>query len=246
MQPYNQFERITKRLWRKILPVPSTPPFNSSDDICGVTLVPAKKLTERFKAALAVTDSEEPGAYIEFGVFNGLSMGCMLRAIKSTSIQLKTIGIDSFRGLPEKVLDDDGGIWQPGQFTCSFSQMENCMRNRGDDPDQVHFEKAWYDDLTLDRMGELLDGRVPKIIMVDCDAYSSARRALELVTPFLREKTVIFFDDWRLHNVDLEHGGEFRAFEEWLKEHQQFRELSFKSYSRKAEAFIIEKAQASD
>jgi hypothetical protein len=53
------------------------------------------------------------------------------------------------------------------------------------------------------------------LIMIDCDIYSAARDALQFAGPLIRDRAVIFLDDWG-YGVKLGRRGEKEAFEEFL------------------------------
>jgi hypothetical protein len=149
------------------------------------------------------------------------------------------VGFDSFQGLPPDVTREDAGVWLPGQFACSREQTEACLARAGVEPDEVRMVAGWYDGVSPGTVELALGGTKASIVMIDCDAYSSAARALELITPELASKAIIFFDDWRLRNVDLFGGGEYRAFNEWRTRNSGWHLERFKSYSRKSEAFAL-------
>jgi hypothetical protein len=154
---------------------------------------------------------------------------------------IKLIGLDSFQGLPSNISQDDNGIWSPGQFTCTIEDTIRCLEKRGTPASAVTLEKCWYKDLRPERLLELIGEHEPAIVMIDCDAYSSARSALGLLSRIDISECTIFFDDWRLHDIDLNGGGEYRAFHEWLEEHPEYKASRIPAYSRKAEAFTLKK-----
>lgn len=238
---YSYLGRLVRRAFRKLFPIPSSPKYSPKDDICSVRLVPREKMTDVFRSAIAaIRPYVDNSAYLEFGVFNGTSMSCMIAAADDQNIQaMEFVGLDSFEGLPSTVTNEDGGVWHAGQFACSRSDTLRCLNSMGVDSKRITFVEGWYNEISISYVAQVLDGKKASIILIDCDAYSSAARALQLITPFLAEKCIIFFDDWRLQNVDLLGGGEFRAFNEWRAKNNGFKVRKFKSYNRKSEAFLI-------
>lgn len=243
MKPYTKIGANLRRAYRSIRPVPSTPDMSDSN-VCDIELVPRDELIKSFQYALRQFPKHVKPAYVEFGVFNGLSITCMMEAARIEGIQnLRIIGLDSFEGLPDRVTQDDNGIWSPGQFTCSLDDALACIEGRGYNSDEIILEKCWYHSLSPERFAELLDDHIPIVIMIDCDAYSSAESALKILNPHLQGQHIIFFDDWRLHDVDLQDGGEFKAFREWLVTRPDLENKKIPAYSRKAEAVAISQAK---
>jgi hypothetical protein len=82
--------------------------------------------------------------------------------------------------------------------------------------------------------------------MVDCVLSSSARAALEFCVPLIKDRTIIFFDDYA--DLDLaERGlGEREAFESWLAAHKEMRaeELPFLTYSYESRVFMVTRTRA--
>ncbi len=240
---YTLVGRFVRHIIRSIWPIPRSPVYGPEVDICSVRLVPEARFAEAIRRAIRETSSSDTGAtsaYVEFGVFNGTSLAAAMAAAREEGESaLRLIGFDSFEGLPATVVNDDGGVWRPGQFACSRADATRCLAVRGLSEESFTLVDGWYEDLDPARMREVLVGRRIRILMIDCDAYSSARRALTLSTPYLAKKAIIFFDDWKLNDVDLANGGEYRAFAEWQRQNPGFRIRNFKSYSRKSMAFIV-------
>ena len=65
----------------------------------------------------------ELGDYLEFGVSYGMSMSCMHRVLTRLKLKnVRMIGFDSFKGLPESAATEHPGIWKPGQFATPNSR----------------------------------------------------------------------------------------------------------------------------
>jgi len=237
---YSPLKKFVLRTIRKFFPVPRTPDYSKETDICNVSLVPHDKLKSVFSQALQLTDRGDGGLYLEFGVFNGRSLTAMYQAALAERCGgLTFIGVDSFEGLPEEVMSDDYGVWHAGQFRCSQALAISCLQRRGVNLDKVQLYKSWYRDLDKTVLADELSANRIRVVMIDCDAYSSARDALHFVTPYLTGPTVFLFDDWRLHDLDLRNGGEYKAFAEWVDQHPDFVIKPFIRYNRKSEGFVI-------
>jgi len=241
---YTKLGSSLRRFVRSFSKTPETPDYSHISDICDVTLLPRKELTRVFSAALKSGgySLDQPLVYLEFGVFNGSSLACMHNASKEGRFEnLKLIGVDSFQGLPDGVEREDEGVWFPGQFSCSKSKTIDCLKRRNLSDRDYHLVSTWFDKWTHEELKQLIGDRTLSVVMIDCDAYSSAKSALDLIEPFISHNTVIFFDDWRLYNLDLMNGGEYRAFNEWRSKHNAISVKKFKSYNWKSEAFVLSK-----
>jgi hypothetical protein len=178
------------------------------------------------------------GAYAEFGVYNGSSMLCMLHALAQIGNQTMPLyGFDSFAGLPPSAATEDGGVWQPGQFSCPRAVTETRLAAADLPPNRVTLVEGWYSD-TLSK-GDSYGIDSASLVMVDSDTYSSARLALRFVAPLLTNPSVLIFDDWRLNDLDVKAMGEYRAFYEWAAQYPTIRWKSVRSYNRKSKMLIL-------
>lgn len=237
----SKFERFCRLFW----PIPPSPAPRTEEDAYKLRLVPAPALTKRLVQVLGVLKnmSRAPvGDYVEFGVYNGTSMGCMFDALSRLKMDhVRLFGFDSFQGLPPDVSDDDGGVWRPGQFACPKYVAAANLAKKGVPPDRIFLIEGWYKD-TLKTAAAEFDIRNVSVVMVDSDTYSSARLALEFVYPLLNEASAVIFDDWKLNDLDVKGMGEYRAFNEFLSRHAELKASSMKGYNRKSKIFILRKS----
>lgn len=78
--------------------------------------------------------------------------------------------------------------------------------------------------------------------MIDCDACSSARTALEFLVPLLADRAVLFFDDWHSNGLARARQGERRAFEEMMARHPELYEVTrLTPYAANAEVVMVER-----
>jgi hypothetical protein len=131
---------------------------------------------------------------IEFGVYSGTSLGLIAE-------RMPVIGLDSFEGLPEK--------WRDGFDKGKFARKPPVP------PFNSMLVRGWFDEtlpwLTAAGMPTL------GLVHIDCDLYSSTQVALEAVTPFVVDDTVIVFDEYRGYPGWVDH--EAKAFTEWRERH---------------------------
>ena len=234
-----------KFLYRIFIPIPtSSYTLGQVEDICKINLVPPQKLERFFKESLKqleeIKGKEHVGDYLEFGVFNGSSMSAMHKVSKELNFySIRFFGFDAFQGLPEQSEKEDAGVWKKGLYTCSFEDMERCLREQNVNFDEIHWIRGWYDDtLNLETARETGISNIG-IVFIDCDTYSSSKKVLDFLAPLIQAPVIICFDDWKLFNLDIKGMGEYKAFNEFLNENLRFKVKEIKSYNRKSKSFIV-------
>ena len=87
---YNPLQRWIKKTYRKFNPVPGSPWTKGEvDDICKINLVPPETLKTFFTRCikqLQKLKGKEIGDYLEFGVFNGSSLGSAYLTVKDLNL----------------------------------------------------------------------------------------------------------------------------------------------------------------
>lgn len=231
-----------RRLYRRLRPIPTSPRPRSAVEAYQLNLVPQAALTARLQWAINHIAGEAGGevaAYLEFGVYNGSSMICMHRALESRGlVGVRLVGFDSFRGLPPDIGEVDDGVWLPGQFACPRSVTEANLRAAGIPDRDLLLVEGWYKE-TLASGPQALGLARASIVMIDCDAYPSAKLALGFIAPILDSPSILIFDDWKLNELDLKGMGEYRAFKEFLRTQPDIRAKEVKSYNRKSKMFVV-------
>lgn len=238
-----------RRFYRRFRPIPKSSNPQTDEQIYATNLVPLERLRRRFAETLAYLQTRHGrvlGDYLEFGVYNGASMTCMHKAlhdVEATGPRL--IGFDSFQGLPAQVVNEDGGVWREGQFSCPPAITERRLRDNGIDPmNDVTFVRGWYKDTLTPETIAALSLVEASVVMIDCDAYSSAQRTLEFIRPLIRSETFVFFDDWRLNDLDLADQGEYRAFHEFRRAYPDIEWRDFGGYNRKSKILLAQRVAA--
>lgn len=140
----------------------------------------------------------EPTTFLEFGVFQGVSMGIWSRLLKSPETRLA--GFDSFEGLPE-----NWGLFTEKQVFDMKGHIPHF-----DDP-RVQLVKGWFDQ-TLPGFLRDFKPNASLVVHLDADLYSSTIYVLREIKPFLFPGTILLFDEF----FDREH--ELKAFNEFLVE----------------------------
>ena len=211
----------------------------------GMVLVPEDRLPETFAAALRYLGkdaADAPGVYLEFGVYIGTSLACMYQAATAVGAdKLRIIGFDSFEGMPEGVEQEDGSRWHKGEL---FSDLELTRQNltRLNVPlKRVELVPGWFEDSLTDETRKRLGIETVDIVMVDCVVESATRVALDFILPLITDRTIVFFDDWAIFDLEQRGLGEKAAFEAWSAEHPEIsaEHLPSISYTENARTFLL-------
>jgi len=209
-----------------------------------VNLVPPEKLISFFTECvrkLKELKGEDIGDYLEFGIFNGNSIGSMYLALQATeSKQVRLFGFDSFEGLPAGAENEDDGVWKKGFYSCSFDQMKECLRQREVNPDQITWVNGWYEKTLTPAAAEKYGIKKLGIVFIDCDTYSSSKTVLQFIEPLITEPVILCFDDWKLNDLDIKGMGEYQSFNEFLENNPRLKATPLESYNRKSRTFLVE------
>ena len=240
---YSWLERELRKFYRKFNPIPGSPWTKGKvDDICEINLVPPETLKvffERCINKLQKIKGEEVGDYLEFGVFNGSSLGSAYLTAKRMGLSsMRFFGFDSFEGLPAGT-EDEHDILQRGFYRCPFEKTEECLRRRGVNTDEIVWIKGLYQDTLNDET--INDKKIGGIgiIFVDCDTYSSSKSVLDFLAPLITEPAIICLDDWKLYDMDIKETGEYKSFNEFLERNTHVKATEIKSYNRKSKSFLL-------
>lgn len=172
------------------------------------------------------------GDYLEFGVSHGSSLLFVYQTLQKYKFsEVRLFGFDSFEGLPEEATYDDDGIWTPGAFYAEEKNVREYLSKEGVNWEKVKLTKGWFKDTLKPSFIEENNIIKASVIMIDCDMYISAKEALDFCVPLIKDKTIIFFDDWNSANLADRNLGEKKAFEEFMNENPQFESFDFDNYS---------------
>lgn len=134
--------------------------------------------------------------YLEFGVFRGRTTRYWSTRLRNPESRLH--GFDSFEGLPEEWADH-----AKGHIFNASGEIPVIADAR------VQFFKGWFDQVLPHYV-------VPEhdvlVLIMDADLYSSTSYVLRHLRPYIRQGTLIYFDDMN----HVEH--EPKAFDDFMKE----------------------------
>lgn len=198
-------------------------------------LVPKEELTQKYSKALAfLKKSGSLGDYLEFGVFRGDSLICMHQVLKKHNVKnMRLFGFDSFEGLPEITDKNDKLLpWQKGEYISTLEKTKRNLDRAQVDWTRVFLIKGFFSKTLNKQLVNKYKLKKASIIMIDCDLYSSAKEALDFCVPFIKDRAIIFLDDWQTDENNRDKNiGEKLAFERMLKANPQFSAKEFGSYS---------------
>jgi O-methyltransferase len=214
----------------------------------GLTLVPEAQLEHAMKAALrhlGKDSADSRAMYLEFGVYIGTSLACMYRAATAVGARgLRIIGFDSFEGMPEGVEKEDGSHWHKGELFSDVSLTQENLTRLGVPLDRVELVPGWFEDSLTVETRERLGMKTADVVMIDCVIGSATTVALDFILPLIKERTIVFFDDWAILDLEQRGLGEKAAFEAWLIDHPEIEaeHLANISYTDAARTFLLKKS----
>ena len=157
---------------------------------------------------------------LEFGVAVGTSTAQLRNLL---SLDYKIFAFDSFYGLPEDWFDNN--ILVAGK---------TCFTQNGTIPNipNVTFYKGWFEETIPQYIKEHHNEPIA-LVHMDCDIYSSAKTALEGITPYVVKDTMFVIDDWVFQHVGNEETKKLhsqpdnvqKAFYEWALKYDKAFEL---------------------
>ncbi len=160
----------------------------------------------------ALEHAKLDGLYLEFGVFSGKTINLIANARPSETVY----GFDSFEGLPEFWRDG----YKPGHFHTNDT-LPKVSKN-------VELIKGWFSDTLPDFINS--KKRNIAFLHIDCDLYSSTVDIFKALHPYIKEDTIIVFDEY--FNYVGWRDGEFKAFKEYTETYNiQYEYLTYNKFS---------------
>jgi hypothetical protein len=169
----------------------------------------------------------------------------MDRASKALGFEsLRLYGFDSFQGLPEVTATEAAGVWQPGWYRAEYSLVREHLTRNGIDWDRTTLVPGWFEETLAPGLAQQLGIKKAGIIMIDCDIYSAALTALAFCAPLIRDRAVVFFDDWGPGGLAAKGLGESRAFGEFLAGNLELSAEELPPYSDYSKVFFVTRGEA--
>ena len=184
---------------------------------------------------------EVDGDYLEFGVYWGNTFLAAYHNAQRFGLKnMRFYGFDSFEGLPEITGVDKAGDchYHEGQYSCTMEAVRERLASEGVDLGRTQFIKGWYDKTLTPETKQSLPIKKAAVIWIDCDLYESTVPALQFVTDYVQDGTIICFDDWFCFKGDPDRG-ESLAFKEWLARNPSFRAIEYRKFEAAGHSFIM-------
>ena len=195
-----------------------------------------------FDLAARYCSGGNSGDILEFGTFQGHTLQCAYHAfVKYNRAQgRRFIAFDSFKGIVGK---KDGEGFADGTYATSEKSFRFSNVLAGVPNDKGITVSGPYSDTLLDNADNtrrLLEPLDAAVVHIDCDVEAPAKLALDFVTPYLKQGTLLLFDEYDLHGADNSKG-ERGALRAWLKENPDFEVEPYRLYHVHARSFIVHK-----
>jgi predicted O-methyltransferase YrrM len=174
--------------------------------------------TQRELLDYALSQTENAGHYLEFGVYTGGT----IRHLATRRPGVTFHGFDSFEGLPD--------AW------AGFSLGRRAFALGGRMPrvpNNVELHKGWFND-TIPAWRQRVSGPLA-FLHIDCDLYASTADILRELAARLQPGTVIVFDEYFNYPGWERH--EFKAWKEFVAERHV--EYAYLGYARQQVALRI-------
>ena len=142
------------------------------------------------------------GDYYEFGVYAGSSITCAIRCAKSLRkydaglAKCCFFGFDSFLGFGEVDNSEKHSFYNDENFKTNYNRVYKRVKKMLT-RDKFELVKGFFKE-TL--QGEP-KSKTARVILIDCDLYSSTQLALEYIKPTLQEGTLLILDDFFSYNL---------------------------------------------
>jgi hypothetical protein len=118
------------------------------------------------------------GLCLEFGVYEGHSISKINSRLNDWSIH----GFDSFQGLPEK--------WRDGFDKNHFKLDKIPLLDKN-----IILHVGYFND-TIPKWKDIMIDKQIHLLHVDCDLYSSTKTIFDMLHSFIKENTIIVFDEF--------------------------------------------------
>lgn len=181
------------------------------------------------------------GDILEFGSFQGYTLQCAYHAFKrrQPGIKRRFISFDSFAGIvgsknEEKFFND--GSYAASETSFRFA---NFLADVPDEP-VVTVEGSYAVTLNeeIDSTRKKLGPTKAALVHIDCDVEVPAKLALDFVTPYLQQGTLLMFDEYDAQYANNS-VGERAALRRWLGENPDFEVEHYRSYHVAARSLIV-------
>ena len=172
------------------------------------TFIPYSSQGEIFHRTMQYLNHHKmKGDYFEFGTAEGQSLVSAYHLARHHDLfSMNFYTFDSFEGLPKLKGLDKNGSFKPGDYAYSYEDFINFITRAKVDLNKVTAVQGWYKDTLNENTKKDLKSKKAALIFIDSDMYESAGLALNFMTDYIQNGTIIIFDDWFCNWGDPEMG----------------------------------------
>lgn len=186
-------------------------------------------------------DGGVAGDYLEFGVYRGYTITAAYHFAQMFGLSsMRFYGFDSFSGLPALKDIDSGGGFYAGKYTCSLEEYQKNLIMGKVDNAKFQTIPGWFSETLNPKTKKELSIESAAIIYIDCDLYESTVPVLDFITDYVKDGTLIIFDDWYCFRGSPDKGEQL-AFREWLKKNPMINASKYIDFPPIGSSFILRK-----
>ncbi len=186
------------------------------------------------------TTPASTGDYYEFGIFRGFAFLSAQKTCKELGIEgVHFYGFDSFEGLPPVTgIDRMNNQFFEGQFKCAKDEVAANLTEHGVDWSKTTLIEGFFSDSLTAETRRAHDFRPVSVALIDCDLYSSTQEVLSWLNDYVRDGSILLFDDWYSYGTD-ESLGQQKAFAEFLETNENYTAEDFCEFEEHGKGFVI-------
>ena len=211
-------------------------------------------------AAAYIVKNQITGDYLEFGVWKGNSFIEAYNQIEEYSKMFyspnSTLGksdivvenifekmhyhaFDSFEGLPESISKNKPIQYFEGNYKAEENLFIDKLKEANIDMSRVTTTKGWFKYSLSPETAKNISLKEVAIAYIDCDLKEPALDSLNFIKPYLKNGTVLIFDDWFRNKGNSTEGVQGAAIE-WLAKNPDIHLQHFYSCDTRTALFIVQ------
>lgn len=154
----------------------------------------AETLKATYGIAKMLIEEGVPGDFVECGVFAGVQVAAMCKAMLDTGDTARKVHLfDSFEGIPSGGPKDTNWTHPAGTSACSMGRVQSHMQEWGVPDNLLVYHPGWFRDTV-----PVADISQIALLRLDGDLYESTRVCLEHLFPRVVTGGWVIADDYGL------------------------------------------------
>jgi hypothetical protein len=194
---------------------------------------------EVYRAAKYIVEEFAGGTW-DAGIGKDQEKGSLVEYYRTVWQNIRFVAFDSFEGIPSATspVDQFYNVFPEGSYCCSEVDFLHNISSAGVDLTKVVTVPGFFDKTLSHETAQRIGLKRISVLHIDSDLYASAKRALDFSTPYLRDGTIVIFDEWFQFrgNPFL---GEQRAFREWCSAHPEWHVSEYQTQGPWTKSFIL-------